>query len=151
MKSCYWGDATDEHSDPLYPEKFNWNGNAWDYVPEAMRGFAGLKSSQHRVSNILIEVDGDRAHAEGYVWAYHVSSESGTERESILFGRYLFSFEKRGGAWRIKHRATVFDGNQSQISTARWSDEFPQRLAGKHGKEDLSYQYVTYSTAPPPG
>lgn len=142
MKSCYWRDATDEHSDPLYPDQFNWNGNAWEYVPEAMRGFAKLKASQHRVSNILIEVNGDQASAEGYVWAYHVSVEDGAEQEGILFGRYLFQFSRRDGEWRIQHRATVFDGNQNGNGTARWSDEFPARLAGKHGREDLSYQFI---------
>ena len=61
MKSTYWEDGIEEHQDPIYPELFHWNDNAWKFVPEAMNGFTNLKVTQHRISNVLIELDGDKA------------------------------------------------------------------------------------------
>jgi hypothetical protein len=56
MKSCYWEDGIEEHQDPIYPDLFHYNGNAWEFVPMAMEGFKALKATQHRISNILIEL-----------------------------------------------------------------------------------------------
>ncbi len=72
MKSTYWEDAIEEHQDPIYPDLFHYNDNAHKFVPMAMEGFKALKTTQHRISNILVEVNGDKATAESYVWAYHV-------------------------------------------------------------------------------
>ena len=48
MKSTYWEDAVEEHQDPIFPEQFHWNGNAHEFVPNAMEGFKMLKATQHR-------------------------------------------------------------------------------------------------------
>ena len=96
MQSIYWEDAIDDHQDPIYPV-FKYNANAHAFVPIAMKGFETLKLTQHRFSNQLIEVNGDKAKAESYVWAYHVHEEEGVDKEGILFGRCLFELEKRNG------------------------------------------------------
>jgi hypothetical protein len=56
MKACYWEDAIEEHQDPIFPDLFFYNGNAWEFVPKAMEGFKALKATQHRISNMLIEM-----------------------------------------------------------------------------------------------
>lgn len=142
MKACYWEDAIEEHQDPIYPELFHWNDKAWPFVSVAMKGFENLKLTQHRISNILIELDGDTATAEAYVWAYHVAVEDGIEKEGILGGRHLFKFEKRDDAWRIKHRLTIFDWNQNLDATAVWSDNFADKYKGKRDRSDDSYHYI---------
>lgn len=142
MKACYWEDAIEEHQDPIYPDLFHYNGNAWKFVPMAMEGFKALKATQHRISNILIELNGDKATAESYVWAYHVAEENGVEKEGILGGRHHFLLEKRNGEWRIKHRSTVFDWNQNQDATAIWSGNFAKKYRGKRSREDDSYNYL---------
>ncbi len=144
MKSTYWPDAIEEHQDPIYPELFFYKGNAWEFVPLAMKGFEALKVTQHRYSNLLIEVDGDSATAECYVWAYHVHEEEGGDKEGILGGRHSFRFEKRDGEWRIKHRLTVFDWNQNQDATAAWSDNFLDKYHGKRDRSDESYNYLSF-------
>ena len=142
MKSTYWEDATEEHQDPIYPELFHWNDNAWKFVPGAMKGFEALKVTQHRISNILIELDGDRATAETYVWAYHVGVENGVDKEGILGGRHYFNLERRNGEWRIKHRLTIFDWNQNQDATAIWSDKVLDQYRGKRDRTEASYDYI---------
>lgn len=72
-------------------------------------------ATQHRISNIGIELDGDRALVESYVLAYHVA-EAEEGRTLITFnGRYIDSFERRDGAWRIARRQLRMD----------WSDVSP--------------------------
>ena len=142
MKSCYWEDGIEEHQDPIYPDLFHYNGSAWVFVPMAMEGFKALKATQHRISNILIELDGDKATAESYVWAYHVADEDGVEKEGILGGRHLFLLEKRNDEWRIKHRSTVFDWNQNQNASAIWSENFSDKYRGKRDDSDASHDYL---------
>jgi hypothetical protein len=107
-----------------------------------MEGFKALKATQHRISNILIELDGDKATAESYVWTYHVAEENGVEKEGILGGRHHFLLEKRNGEWQIKHRSTVFDWNQNKDAIAIWSENFAEKYRGKRSREDDSYNYL---------
>jgi len=143
MKACYWEDATEEHQDPIYPDLFQWNDKAWPFVPIAMKGFENLKVTQHRISNILIELDGDKATAEAYVWAYHIHEEDGVDKEGVLYGRHNFRFEKRNDEWRIKHRSTIFDWNANQDASAVWGEGYADKLKGKRGDfRDDSYNYI---------
>ncbi|QVK16915.1 nuclear transport factor 2 family protein [Mycoplasmatota bacterium] len=142
MKSTYWPEGIEEHQEPIYPELFYWNDNAWKFAPEAMKGFANLKVTQHRISNILIEVDGNQATAETYVWAYHVHEENGVDKEGILGGRHFFKLEKRDDEWKILHRVTVFDWNQNHDASAVWSEKFSDKYKTKRNKEDLSYDFI---------
>lgn len=142
MKACYWEDAIEQHQDPIFPDLFFWDGNAWEFVPIAMKGFQALKATQHRVSNPLIELQGDQASAECYVWAYHVTEEGGVEKEGILGGRHLFKMERRDDDWRIAHRVTLFDWNQNQNGTAIWSENYDDAYRGFRDKSDVSYKYL---------
>jgi 3-phenylpropionate/cinnamic acid dioxygenase small subunit len=144
MKSTYWPEGIEEHQDPIFPELFQWNDNAHEFVPKAMEGFANIKITQHRISNILIELDGNKANAETYVWAYHVhTDENGVNHEGILGGRHHFKLERRGDEWKILHRSTVFDWNQNQKATAIWSDKFSEKYKPRRGdKKDDSYNYL---------
>jgi hypothetical protein len=143
MKSTYWEDAIEEHQDPIFPDLFFWNDNAWKFVPVAMEGFKSLKVTQHRISNMLIEIDGNTAKAECYVWAYHVHEEEGVDKEGILGGRHLFNFEKRNNEWRILHRTTLFDWNKNQEANAIWSEKYSDKYRGFRNKSDDSYNYLS--------
>jgi hypothetical protein len=142
MKGCYWEDAIEEHQDPIFPDLFFYDGNAWEFVPIAMEGFHSLKATQHRISNPLIELDGDTARAECYVWAYHVGKEEGVDKEGILGGCHDFFFRRRGDEWRIQHRSTVFDWNQNQSASAIWSQNYSDKYRGRRGTDDPSYEYI---------
>ena len=142
MKSTYWEEAIEEHQDPIFPELFFYNGNAHQFVDPAMEGFKALKVTQHRISNILIDVKEDKATAESYVWAYHVHEENGVEKEGILGGRHFYQFERRNGEWKIIHRLTAFDWNQNQNASALWSCEFQEKYLGQRNPKDPSYAYI---------
>lgn len=141
MKSTYWPEGTEEHQDPIFPV-FRYDDNGHKFVPIAMKGFESLEYTQHRISNPLIEIEGNQATAEAYVWAYHVHKENGVDKEGILGGRHLFRFEKRDGEWKIMHRSTIFDWNQNQDATAIWGDDYSDKYKGKRNTEDDSYNYI---------
>ncbi|MFC4594561.1 nuclear transport factor 2 family protein [Sphingobium tyrosinilyticum] len=85
------------------------------------------EASQHSISNILIELEGDRALVESYLTAFHLSHPTHASRaallgeknalaagfkdddviEFIFGGRYIDVFEKRSGEWRILNRKIV--------------------------------------------
>jgi hypothetical protein len=142
MKSTYWSDAIEEHQDPIFPDLFHWNDNGWKFVPIAMKSFETLELTQHRISNVLIELDGDKAKAEAYVYAYHVAEENGEMHEGILGGRHLFDFVKKDDVWKIQHRVTLFDWNRNNKASAKWASNFEKKYRGQRNNSDLSYNYI---------
>ena len=68
-----------------------------------------LYRHSHQITNILIEVDGDRAASEAYV-TVALRAKDGDQRTDIISrGRYLDRWSRRGGRWAIEHRVHVED------------------------------------------
>jgi hypothetical protein len=97
-KSSFHPDSRDDHGSFI--------GSGHDSVDWATRLHdASLRSHQHYLSNILIEIDGDEAHAETYVVVVGVKLESW---ETVMGGgRYIDRLERRDGQWRIVERVTT--------------------------------------------
>jgi len=72
-------------------------------------------ATQHRISNITVQRDGDRALVETYVHATHIEVAGDERRLHTFVGRYIDRFESRDGAWKIAHRTLRND----------WSDVVP--------------------------
>ena len=142
MKSCYWEEGVEELEDPMMPENLSYNGSAWDFVPGMMDGFKMIKRTQHRISNIYIELDGNKANAESYVWAYNLYDVENVEKETIVGGRHYFDLEKRDDEWRILHRVTSFDWNQNNNSTGIWSENRSDKYKAKRNFTGIGYYYV---------
>ena len=75
------------------------------FVEHAL-GSLGRKfvATQHRISNVSVQRDADRALVETYVHATHVEVEGDERRLHTFVGRYIDRFEERDGAWKIAHR-----------------------------------------------
>jgi hypothetical protein len=73
-------------------------------------GFMGsMPPTQHRTSNMLIRIDGDRARSESYVVTSMTLPDGETPQTSLLQGRYLDRHRRVGTTWQIEHRTYVFD------------------------------------------
>src|SRR5207244_263295 len=94
MTSVFHSDAVDHHAgkDRLAHEFVK---AAVERMPQVAPG-----GTQHRVANISIELDGDRAWTEAY---YHAIHNAGPQLNE-LFGRYIDRFERRDGQWKIAER-----------------------------------------------
>jgi SnoaL-like domain len=90
----------------------------------------------HQVSNILIEVDGDRATSESYVTATLRTQPEEEHGEYVVRGRYIDTWSQRGGRWAIDHRLFVFD-----MAEMRTIEPPYQTFGGlaRRGEDDASY------------
>ena len=133
LKSVYWPDAVDNHG--------VFNGTAMDFVEHIIPALKRLQHTMHQISNVLIDLDGDRAKVETYVCAYHIGETEKGLRDLIFLGRYLDRFERRNGEWRIAERLVVMDWNRNHPATAIWEEEMYRelRVRGERQPEDPSY------------
>lgn len=132
MKSVYWEDGYDDHG--------VFAGNAQEFAEFIIRGIQEwFEVTQHTICNIHMELDGDVAYTEAYLFAYHKVAGSpakvgewfgenylkkfagqvdlGQTQDFIYGGRYVDRLEKRNGIWRIAKRTVVMDWNLNQPST----------------------------------
>ena len=129
MKSVYWPDGTDNHG--------VFNGNAAEFAEFIVREIQNwFEVTMHGLMNVHMEIEGDVACTETYLFAYHkVRADKANEifgsRYMAMFeghgldpdhhhfyfgGRYLDRFERRVGEWRIANRQVVMDWNDNRPS-----------------------------------
>ena len=145
---CHAADTVDRaafrsvfHADSTHDHAGIFKGLSRDFCDFALGVFeADVPVTQHHLSNILIELDGDRARSSCYFLAYHLVPASmsaevmtghrrGRDEVYWVGGRYLDRLERRRGVWKIAHRTAVHDW-------AQWDDvrdggyRRPARLRG---------------------
>jgi hypothetical protein len=128
LKLVYWPDATDDH--------IMFSGNAYEFIEFVWPFLESLRSSTHSMSNILLRVNGDRAHGETYWTVFHrePGQDGKPDYDYVAGGRYLDVFEKRNGEWRIFARQLVRDYYQIIEGTGDW-DTYPRQPSGPHGSQ----------------
>ena len=86
------------------------------YVDRTRRYDDGTPKSKHVTTNLIIEVDEERAHAtcRSYYTVYQQTDE--LPLQPIVAGRYHDEFARVDDAWRFTHRHMLVDlvGNLSQ-------------------------------------
>ena len=88
----------------------------------------------HLVTNILIEVDGDRASSESCHFAtLRIAAPEGFRQISV-WGRYLDSWSRRDGRWGIDRRHTVRDFDEIRDVT-----RLQHHDVGRRDRSDPSY------------
>ena len=100
LRSAYWPDGRDCHG--------AYRGSASGFIDQALPRLRSGGRGVHQVSNILIELHGNRAAVESSFLALQSNAATPTQ-ETFLCGRYLDRFEKRDGEWRIADRTVVYD------------------------------------------
>ena len=110
------------------------NGPVAEIAADAIAGVrGGLKSSFHALANEWVQVNGDTAVGESYVTAYTLAVEGAEAVQAVLGGRYLDSFERREGVWKIARRVFVMDFNINQPSTAMFGEGMYAALTTRGG------------------
>ena len=110
LKSCYWPDAhidAGAYQGPAHP--------FCESLPDAINRY---KSTQHAVSNPLIEISDSSARVESYVTARHYHAQKDEpDMEMTYFGRYLDRMEKRDGVWKIALRKVLITWHQNSLGS----------------------------------
>ena len=106
-----------------------------------------LLLTQHSISNVLIDISGDRARVESYFTSFHQSRDSGDRLlDETVRGRYLDRFERREGVWKITRRVVVWDWSRVEPSGESWFDRMRRRpgvddkfIFGRRDRQDMVY------------
>jgi hypothetical protein len=149
MKSVYWEDGFDDHG--------VFAGNAQAFAEFIIREIQEwFEVTMHAIMNVHMELDGDKAYTEAYLFAYHrvkadrrkiedvfgatylrqfVGEGEPAPQDFFFGGRYVDRLEKRNGIWRIAKRTVVMDWNRSEPTRSLW-DEGMFSVLKTHGTRD---------------
>ena len=95
----------------------------------------------HQITNVLIEVDGDRAVSESYVTVcLRTKPHEGGVTDIESRGRYLDRWSRRDGRWAIEHRQYVDD---IMHTVAVPDDAAAAITSGHRDRDDPSYAFLT--------
>jgi len=111
LRTVYWPGAMDYHT--------GFTGTGEEFIEWALPRLAELEQKVHMIGNILIDIAGDTAKVETYLWSVSISPGE-QPRQSMVAGRYLDRFEKRDDEWRIAERWVVHDWFDDSPATNDW-------------------------------
>ena len=106
-----------------------------DFVEYALPSLEQRYSAtQHRVSNIRIEIKEDKALVESYVLAYHVKLSESSKQLHTFNGRYVDTFTLLDGHWKISERFLRNDWSKVEDIT----DEMAGSSVWVKGRRDVN-------------
>eukprot|EP00456_Euglypha_rotunda_P084752 TRINITY_DN85229_c0_g1_i1.p1 TRINITY_DN85229_c0_g1~~TRINITY_DN85229_c0_g1_i1.p1 ORF type:complete len:168 (-),score=47.57 TRINITY_DN85229_c0_g1_i1:17-520(-) len=91
----------------------------------------------HQVTNILIDLDGDRAGSESYVIAALRVRRGDKLMQMTVWGRYVDRWSKRDGNWGLDHRLSIRDFDEVREVSALYDHDI-----GRRDRGDPSYQVL---------
>jgi hypothetical protein len=91
----------------------------------------------HQVSNILIELNGDRAASESYVTASLRVRRGAKLMQMTVWSRYIDRWSRREGRWGLDHRLTVRDFDE-----IREVEPLKEHDVGRRDRSDPSYRVL---------
>ena len=128
-------DATVQFRDTLY--------SRWaDFVDWLMDAHDPMLANNHRITNILIKLKGDRAVSESSGTAtLLVRIDDNTLEERWMHSRYLDKWSRRNGQWALQHRQTLTDYRRLERFPASEFDTRYSTIGERSGRDDLSYAH----------
>jgi ketosteroid isomerase-like protein len=138
LKACYFEDAIEEHGS-------SFSGPAHQYVDLAMPKVRTMGVMQHLLGNSHVELQGDVAYVETYIWTFARFTKDGRDWDTFTGGRLMDRFERRDGEWKIAHRRTIFDWNRDTPASEGWclgymNPAAPGFRRGRKDAQDPSYE-----------
>jgi hypothetical protein len=109
-------------------------GSGRGFIDHVCAQHSQLLHHSHQMSNIIIELDGDRAGSESYVTATLRMKRGDALQQISVWCRYVDTWSKRGGRWGIDHRIAIRDFDEIRDVTAMFDND-----TGKRDKTDPSY------------
>lgn len=128
--SIWHEDGTADYGD-------NYKGSGRGFVDHVCDQHAGLLYHSHQMSNVIIELDGDRAGSESYVTATLRMERGGKLLQMSVISRYVDRWSKRNGRWALDHRQAVMEMDEIREVTPMKAHD-----TGKRDRTDPSYQVL---------
>jgi hypothetical protein len=104
LATLFHNDGEDDHG--------TFSGSATDFPRWAIEYMErSFDFTAQCTGSVVIEIDGDQARTESFATVVHVIKPEGDEDRKFdaLFCRYLDTFEKRRGEWKILKRELAMD------------------------------------------
>ncbi len=131
-RSCFHGGAKLEHG--------AFNGPVERFVPWLQAALAPTSLGMHTITNVLIDLDGDRAQSEAQVTAYQRAvTESGEDEDGVAGVRWIDRLERRAGEWKIAQRRTVWEWSTIAPVGRQW-DFHGKYVTGRRDRQDAVYK-----------
>ncbi|MET0246469.1 MAG: nuclear transport factor 2 family protein [Sphingomonas sp.] len=108
------------HSDAIEDHGGVFKGPASDYVALMGKMLPRAGIMNHLATNLVIELDGDIAHAEHYILAFARMKKDGETFDTLTLARALDRFERRDSLWKIAHRRLVWEWNHEMPHAESW-------------------------------
>lgn len=131
VRSCYHDDAVDEHG--------SFSGSVEEFMVWCWRLLSRYTMTMHYMSNMLIEIDDQRAQSECYGTAVHRGESQYPERNLVVGFRFVDVLEKRCGHWRILRRVATTEWVSHHSSENHWPIPESMRQGQRDGS-DIIYQ-----------
>jgi hypothetical protein len=114
-----------------------YSGDARGFVDKACATHRRVIGHSHQVTNIIIELDGDRAASEAYVTACLRLRRGDALKQLTVWGRYLDHWSRRDGRWGVDRRVEVHDLDEMRDVTPSSEQQRSRRDRG-----DPSYDFL---------
>jgi uncharacterized protein YidB (DUF937 family) len=114
VRSCYLEGATEDHGGVF-------EGDAQAYVDSIAGVITHPRTrSSHSLTNVLVELAGDRAVAESYVTTFMAVRVGGEPVHSFVGARMIDTLERVAGRWGIAHRTLVWEWSHDTPAAETW-------------------------------
>lgn len=114
ITASYWPDSVTDYG--VFKGSFD------EYLAWVVPGADAITNTQHHVGQSHIELEDETAKVETQVISYHrIDYGGGDEHDTVIGGRYLDVFARRGGDWRIASRTMLYDWYQDWGASIDWS------------------------------
>ena len=111
-----------------------YQGSGRGFIDHVCEQHRRALTHSHQVTNIIIELDGDRAGSESYVTSVVRFMRGDELKQVTTWGRYIDQWSRRSGRWAIDKRLSVRDFDEVRDVTPM------SRLdRAKRDKSDPSY------------
>jgi ketosteroid isomerase-like protein len=89
--------------------------NGRDEITSALAGMTRYEVTTHLLGQQMVEVDGDDASGETYCMAHHVYEADGIRRDRVMAIRYLDTYARIDGEWKIAQRRLAIDWTDERV------------------------------------
>lgn len=125
------------HDDGTADYGSHYKGSGRGFIDQVCAQHAQLLTHSHQMTNIIIELDGDRASSESYVTANLRIERGGQLKQMTVLSRYVDTWSRRDGRWGIDHRIALRDFDEIRdVTPMSKADE------GSRDRNDPSYSVL---------
>lgn len=134
IRSAFWEDAHDEHGAV--------SGSVDDFLNWFLPNQPTREAAQHILANHTVVISGDTAKTETYFTS--VAKQETSDNLEQVGGRYLDTFTKRSGQWRIQNRLVILDW-QSISDASGMHERLSRSRRGTRTLNDPSHGHLGHS------